>query len=81
MHPHLWGERRWEDGGIQEDPAVLRRHLPSQRAGADRQGPPAAVQPCAGGERAMSTCTDEVMGCKNGYSFQQEGGAVLMNVA
>lgn len=50
MHPHLRGERCWEDGGVQEDPAVLRRHLSGQRAGADHQRPPAAVQPCAGGE-------------------------------
>lgn len=50
MHPHLRGERRWKDRGVQEDPAVLCRHLSGQRAGADRQRPPAAVQPCAGGE-------------------------------
>lgn len=50
VHPDLWGEWRWEDGGVKEDPAVLRLHLSSQRAGADHQRPPAAVQPCAGGE-------------------------------
>lgn len=30
VHLDLWGERRWEDGGVQEDPAVLRCHLSSQ---------------------------------------------------
>lgn len=50
VHPHLRREWRRKDGGIQEDPAVLRRHLSGQRSGADRQRPPAAVQPSAGGE-------------------------------
>lgn len=50
VHPDLRGERCREDGGIQEDSAVLRRHLSGQRAGADSEGPPAAVQPCARGE-------------------------------
>lgn len=57
VHPHLRGERRREDGGVQEDPAVLRRHLSRQRAGADGQGPPPAVQPGAGGERrGLASC-------------------------
>lgn len=51
VHPHLGGERRRQDRGLQEDPAVLRRHLSGQRAGPDGEGPPAAVQPGAGGER------------------------------
>lgn len=50
VHPHLWRERCWEDGGIQKDPAVLRCHLSSQRACSDHQRSPAAVQPSAGGE-------------------------------
>lgn len=27
VHPHLWGERRREDRGVQEDSAILCRHL------------------------------------------------------
>ncbi|TNN01256.1 hypothetical protein fugu_010638 [Takifugu bimaculatus] len=51
VHPHLRGERRREDRGLQEDPAVLRHHVSGQRAGPAGERPPAAVQPCAGGLR------------------------------
>lgn len=60
VHPHLRGERRWEDRGLQEDPAVLRRHVSGQRAGSDGQRPPAAVQPCAGGEQLSYLLGDEL---------------------
>lgn len=45
MHPHLGGEWGGQDGGHQEDLAVLRCHLPRERAGADREGQAAAIQP------------------------------------
>lgn len=60
VHPHLRGERRWEDRGLQEDPAVLRRHVSGQRTGSDGQRPPAAVQPCAGGEQLSYLLRDEL---------------------
>lgn len=58
VHPHLWGERRWEDRGLKEDPAVLRHHVSGQRAGPAGEGPPAAVQPSAGGEQVSSLLSE-----------------------
>lgn len=55
MHPDLRGEWCRKDGGVKEDPAVLRHHVSSQRARADHQRPPAAVQPGAGGKRRSSS--------------------------
>lgn len=56
MYSHLRRERGWQNGGHQEDPAVLRRHLSSQSASGNREGPSAAVQPRPGGNsRGCST--------------------------
>lgn len=81
MHPDLGGERRREDGGVQEDPAVLRRHLSSQRAGADRQRPPAAVQPRPGGEsqrlrQAPLGCEVSLKAASDQFRRDSESGSV-----
>lgn len=56
MYSHLRRERGGQNGGHQEDPAVLRRHLSSQSASGNREGPSAAVQPRPGGNsRGCST--------------------------
>lgn len=45
LHPHLWWEWSREDGGLQEDPAVLCCHLSEHRTTKHRQGQNAHVQP------------------------------------
>lgn len=69
VHPHLRGERRREDRGLQEDPAVLRRHVSGQRAGSDGQRPPAAVQPGAGGEQVSYLLSDKLQNINDERGF------------
>lgn len=49
FHPHLWWEWSREDGGLQEDSAVLRRQLSEHHSTKHRQGQNAHVQPCPRG--------------------------------
>lgn len=44
LHPHLWGERSWEDRGLQEDSAVLRCQLSEHGFTEHCQGQNAHVQ-------------------------------------
>lgn len=53
LHPHLRWERSGEDGGLQEDSAVLCRQLSEHGSTEHRQGQNAHVQSCPGGPMAF----------------------------
>lgn len=55
LHPHLWGERSWEDRGLQEDSAVLCRQLSEHGFTEHSQGQNAHVQ---SRPRGLITFTD-----------------------
>ena len=69
LHPHLRRERSGEDGGLQEDSAVLRCQLSEHHSSQHRQGQNAHVQPRPRGLMMIMLyhCNDkpESMSCFN----------------